>query len=263
MLGIFLVSRRARLKPADFGLPIGTRRTPGLRREELAVLAGVSVSWYTWLEQGRDIRASAETLRRVSEVLKLDRVEAAHLFALSSLPVPPGEGSEQLSDGLTTLLQMINPIPAYIRNDRLDILAWNEAVAELFVDYGTLKPFERNTLRLIFLHQPYRHLIVDWANFAQGMLSTFRASRARAQDKTPFDSLASELMHASQEFREWWPDVDVKDFDEGCKCLDHPKYGRMNFTYIAMTPLGRPELSLVAYVPRKMPDDPGSDPPRI
>jgi transcriptional regulator with XRE-family HTH domain len=248
-LGQFLSSRRARIQPEEFGLPEGPRRTPGLRREEVAVLAGVSVSWYTWLEQGRDIQASADTLRRVSKVLKLDRVESAHLFALSSRVQSPVETSEKLSDGLRMLVEAIDPIPACIRNPRLDILAWNGAIADLFVDYGSLVPEERNTLRLLFLYMPYRTLILDWEQMARGMISTFRAARAQAQDKGPFDRLVDELSELSEDFRAWWPDTDVKGFDEGSKKLRHPTLGHIEFTYIALSPEGRPDLSLVTYIP--------------
>jgi transcriptional regulator with XRE-family HTH domain len=252
--GAFLSSRRARLNPKDFGLPEGPRRTPGLRREEVAVLAGVSVSWYTWLEQGRDIQPSPDALKRIAKVLKLDRVEASHLFALSALPQPeasPGEARETgVSAGLEALVRAIDPIPAYVRNTRLDILAWNDAIADLFVDYGSLQPHERNTLRLLFLYVPYRTLILDWEQMARGMISAFRAARAHAQDKAPFDSLVEELSAQSGEFRAWWQDTEVKGFEEGSKRLRHPDGGHIDFTYVALTPEGRPDLSLVTYIPR-------------
>jgi transcriptional regulator with XRE-family HTH domain len=249
--GAFLSSRRARLQPKDFGLPEGPRRTPGLRREEMAVLTGVSVSWYTWLEQGRDIQPSAEALQRISKVLKLDRVESAHLFALSSLDAPTVNTSGGVTDGLEMLVRAINPIPAYVRNARLDILAWNDAIADMFVDYGSLQPHERNTLRLLFLYLPYRTLILDWEQMARGMISTFRAARAQAPDKAPFDSLIEELSALSPEFRDWWQDTEVKGFDEGSKRLQHPTGGYIDFTYVALTPEGRPDLSLVTYIPRQ------------
>ena len=257
-LGTFLASRRGRLKPCELGLPAGPRRTPGLRREEVAFLAGVSVSWYTWLEQGRDIQASADTLRRVADVLRLNRVESAHLFALSSREQPPPAADERLTDALTMLVQHMNPIPAYIRNSRLDILAWNAAVAELFVDYAALAPHERNTLRLMFLHPLYRTLLLDWEQMTRGMLSTFRAARARAQDKAPFDRLVEEISAASSEFRAWWPDVDVKGFEEGRKRLRHPIMGRVDLTYIALAPQGRPDLTITAYIARPAGGDSGS-----
>ena len=249
-LGVFPASRRARLTPADFGLPPGPRRTPGLRREEVALLAGVSVSWYTWLEQGRDIKPSTAALQRLSKVFNLDSVESAHLLALGARTARPVSMSGEVSAGLKLLVREMGPIPAYVRNTRLDILAWNDAIAQLFVDYGSLQPEERNTLRLLFLYQPYRTLILDWENMARGMISTFRAARAQADDKAPFDSLVNELNDLSPEFRDWWPDTDVKGFDEGCKRLLHPKAGPIEFTYIALTPHGRPDLSLVTYIPR-------------
>jgi len=249
-LGKFLSDQRAQLRPAEFGLPEGPRRTPGLRREEVAVLAGVSVSWYTWLEQGRDIQASADTLRRVAKVLRLDRVESDHLFALSSRAPPPAVSDQTVSDGLRLLVDAIDPVPAYIRNTRLDILAWNGAIVDLLVDYGSLQPHERNTLRLLFLYRPYRTLILDWEQMARGMISTFRAARARAQDQAPFDRLVDELGSLSEEFRAWWPDTHVQGFDEGSKRLRHPTMGHIEFTYIALAPEGRPDLSLVTYIPR-------------
>ncbi len=258
MLGAFLASRRARLQPGEVGLPVGTRRTPGLRREEVAVLAGVSVSWYTWLEQGRDIQASVDALGRVAKVLRLDRAESAHLFALSSRVSPSSPTNEQPSDGLIELVQAINPIPAYIRNTRFDILVWNAAVANLFVDYGSLEPHERNTLRLLFLHEPYRTLILDWAQFTRGMLAAFRAARARAQDQAPFDLLVEELSAKSEEFRRWWPDIDVKRFDEGFQRLRHPVMGRVDMTYIALGREGQPDLSVTAYLLRPPACDLGS-----
>jgi len=249
--GAFLSSRRARLQPREFGLPDGPRRTPGLRREEVAVLAGVSISWYTWLEQGRDIQPSADALARIAKVLRLDRVESAHLFALSSLDAPQIAAGGGLSDGLDRLVHAINPIPAYVRNTRLDILAWNEAIADLFVDYGSLPPHERNTLRLLFLYPPYRTRILDWEQMSRGMIATFRAARAQALDKTPFDNLVAELSDRSSEFRNWWQDTDVKGFDEGSKRMRHPNGSIIDFTYVALTPEGRPDLSLVTYIPRQ------------
>ena len=249
-LGTFLSSRRGRLQPSELGLSTGQRRTPGLRREEVALLAGVSVSWYTWLEQGRDIGVSAEVLKRLSSVLRLDRAESLHLFALSSRQPPVIATGEEPSDGLVYLVQAIDPVPAYIRNGGLDILAWNPAVADLFVDYGRLEPHERNTLRLIFLYPPYRSLMRDWEQLARGMIRVFRAARAKASNKTPFDRLVEEIRAGSEEFRTWWPEVDVQGFDEGGKRLRHPTHGLLDLTYVALTPEGRPDLSLVTYIPR-------------
>lgn len=213
------------------------------------MLAGVSVSWYTWLEQGRDIQPSADALRRLSAVFKLDAVESAHLFALSARELSRVATGSSISEGLELLVRSIN-VPAYVRNTRLDILAWNDAICDLFVDYGSLEPHERNTLRLLFLYKPYRTLILDWEQMTRGMISAFRAARAQAPDKAPFDQLASELTALSTEFRDWWQDTNVKGFDEGDKRLRHPSGGHIEFTYVALTPAGRPDLSLVTYLPR-------------
>ena len=249
-LGTFLSSRRSRLHPDELGLPTGRRRTPGLRREEVALLAGVSVSWYTWLEQGRDIGVSTEVLKRLSSVLRLDSVESLHLFALSSRQPPVVPVFDEPSDGLLYLVKAIDPIPAYVRNSRLDILAWNPAIADLFVDYGGLEPHERNSLRLLFLYPPYRTLMRDWEQLARGTIRVFRAARAKASDKTPFDRLVEEIDAGSKEFRAWWPAVDVQGFDEGGQRLRHPTHGLLDLTYVALAPEGRPDLSLVTYIPR-------------
>ncbi|GAN54753.1 MmyB family transcriptional regulator [Tanticharoenia sakaeratensis] len=111
------------------------------------------------------------------------------------------------------LVRAIDPIPAYVRNTRLDILTWNDAIADLFVDYGSLQPHERNTLRLLFVYRPYRTLIRDWEQMSCCMISTFRAARVQAADKRPFDSLVEELSELSPEFSDWWQDLDVKGFD--------------------------------------------------
>lgn len=247
-LGSFLVHRRARLKPGELGLPDVRRRTPGLRREEVALIAEVSVSWYTWLEQGRDIRVSALTLKRVSQALRLDRAETEHLFALASQVAPPHLIGEDVTERLLLLVRALDPLPAYIRNSRLDILVWNTSVADLFIDYGELDPYERNTLRLLFLNEAYRTLIVDWESLAREMMGTFRAARARAKDKIPFDELIEELSSKSRDFQRWWPNLEVRNFGEGSKRIQHPRLGLIELSFVALYPQDRPELSLVTYI---------------
>ena len=249
-LGAFLATRRGRLRPAAVGIPAGQRRTPGLRREEVAVLAGISVSWYTWLEQGRDVHVSPATLERLAGVLRLDRAEAEHLFALSSRQRVASTASDGVSGALLDLVRSVDPVPAYVRTKWFDILAWNPAIADLFVDFGALEPRERNTLRLTFLHAPYRSLIRNCEEFARGMLRIFGAARAKASDKTPFDRLAEDLRARSDEFRAWWPENEVQGFDEGVKRLRHPRRGLLDLTYVALTPDGQPDLSFVTYLLR-------------
>ncbi len=249
-LGAFLAARRARLRPEDFGMPLGRRRTPGLRREEVANLAGVSVSWYTWLEQSRDINVSVAALERLASALNLDRAEAVHLFALASRQPPLHPDVTAPSEGLVELVRSMQPVAAYVRNRRLDILVWNPAVADLFIDFGTLEPRERNTLRLTFLYPPYRNLLRDWEEFARGLLGIFCAARAKAPDKAPFDELIDELRGQSEEFRAWWQDGDVKSLNEGVKRLRHPRQGLIDLHYSALMPESQPDLSLVAYISR-------------
>ncbi len=250
-LGAFLKACRARVDPATLGLPTGRRRTPGLKREEVALAVGVSVSWYTWIEQGRDVRASPEVLDRIAGVLRLSDVERAHVFVLSGHHAPGDAPDETVSDGLMRLVAALDPIPAYVRNSRLDILAWNDAIAELFVDYAKLQPHERNTLRLMFLYPPYRHLILNWEEMARGLLASFRAAYAQAADQAPFEALVADISAGSETFRQWWPEHDVGRFDEGAKHLDHPTLGVVHLQYVSLVPQSRHDLSLVTYLTRR------------
>ena len=254
-LGSYLANQRRRLKPADMGIATGQRRTPGLRREEVAALAGMSVSWYTWLEQGRDIHVSAAALERLASVLRLDQAGTEHLFALSARQRSSSTASKGVSDALFDLVQTVDPLPVYIRTKWFDILAWNPAITDLFVDFGELDPRERNTLRLTFLYAPYRDLIRNWEEFAHTMLRIFCAGRAKAQDKTPFDELAAALRAESDEFRDWWTEGEVESFHEGTKRLRHPTRGLLDLTYVSLTPDGHPDLSLVTYMIRPGEDD--------
>ncbi|KAG0959002.1 hypothetical protein G6F31_012091 [Rhizopus arrhizus] len=250
-LGGFLKACRARVDPTTLGLPAGRRRTPGLKREEVALAIGVSVSWYTWIEQGREVRASPEVLERLAQVLRMSDDERAYAFALSGYGVPLESPDESVTDGLRQLVEAMQPIPAYVRNTRFDILAWNPAIAELFVDYSQLAPHERNTLRLMFLYPPYRTLILNWEEMTRGLLAGFRAAMAQAPDKAPFLALVEDIAAHSEEFRQWWPEHDVRRFDEGAKKLNHPTRGLLDLQYVALVPESRHDLSLVTYLPRK------------
>ena len=132
----------------------------------------------------------------------------------------------------------------------VDILAWNPTVADLFVDYGALEPHERNTLRMMFLYRPYRSLLRDWEQAARATMRVFHATRATASDKAPFDRLVEEVCAESEEFRAWWPKVDVQGFDQARERLRHPTHGLLDLTYVSLSPEGRPDLSLVIYIAR-------------
>ncbi|WKW52415.1 helix-turn-helix transcriptional regulator [Rhodomicrobium lacus] len=255
-LGEFLQSRRARLDPSDCGFPAGRRRTPGLRREEVAQLAGVSVTWYTWLEQGREIQVSTQTLEGIARALRLDRAEREHLFLLAQ-GRPPAMAEWRPREVTAALQRMLDGLaysPAYIRTKRWDIVGWNRAVALTFADYGAMAPHERNSIRLVFTHPAWRTLMVDWEADAKKALAIFRADFARAGNDPRFLELVDELDRLSPEFHQWWPRHDVRNHGEGVKAVRHPKVGLMSLEYTAFIVESDPDLRMVVYTPA-----PGSD----
>ena len=211
-LAQFLRTRRASLKPEAVGLPVaGRRRTPGLRREEVALLAGVSVSWYTWLEQGRPIRASHEVLRAIARTLQLTPTERAHLLALADRaePAVATAESDRAPDQLVRLIEAMSPSPAYVLGPRWEFLAWNRAQALLFPAIERLAPPERNLLWVVFATAEARSLIIDWPIEAQRMLTQFRADTDRLHDDAPLQELIARLNRVSPEFAEGWARHDV------------------------------------------------------
>lgn len=233
------------------GLPDGgRRRTPGLRREEVAQLASVSTVWYTWLEQGRDVRPSPQVLESVAEALRLDADETAHLFALAESgrhPLAPRE--EKVSPALRRALDALNPNPAYVMGRRWDKLAWNEAMTAVFGDYGALAPRERNTVWRMFTSPRLRETMPDWEGHARHVLAQFRASWGRHAGDPDFVELIEDLKEASPEFGEWWPKHDVQGSPEGRKELDHPVVGRMVLEHTTFGLHDDLDLKLVLFTP--------------
>src|ERR1700756_2099987 len=182
-LGTYLKDRRAKLDPTAFGFPLKRRRTPGLRREEVAQRANVSATWYTWLEQGRGGAPSADVLDRIARAMMMTDVEREHLFLLG-LGRPP-EVRYQKNEGVTPRLQRVldalNPCPALIRTAIWDVVAWNRAATVMLMDYGSLPPEQRNTLRFIFLDQRARAAQYDWESVARFVVASFRVDAARAR----------------------------------------------------------------------------------
>jgi transcriptional regulator with XRE-family HTH domain len=250
--GAFLRSRREKLTPASAGLPEGfRRRTPGLRREEVALLAGVGTTWYTWLEQGRDVRPSAEVLSALADALRLDPAERRHLFTLSDRPSAeaPSRGPEDVPDALQRMLASLAGQPAYVLGRRWDVLAWNAAAVAVFGDYSLLQGDARNSVHRVFTDPAHRQLLVDWEIVAANSLAMFRADSARYAGDPDFERLISTLMQASPEFRAWWPRQDVLRPLTGHKRLRHPKGGLMTFEYTALAVMDRPDMKLVVYTP--------------
>jgi len=250
-LGTYLKDRRSKLDPAAFGLSAQRRRTPGLRREEVAQRAHISPTWYTWLEQGRGGAASADVLDRISQALMLTDVEREHLFLLG-LGRPP-EVRYNRNEGVTPRLQRVldalNPSPALIRTATWDVLAWNRASTAMLMDYESLPPEQRNILRVIFLDPRARALQYDWDSAARFVVGAFRADVARAGAADRVGALVEELCRLSPEFESLWRDNDVSTHGEGVKHIRHPVLGQVAFEYSAFAVDGRPDLTMVIYNP--------------
>lgn len=250
-LAEFLLKRRARTRPEDVGLVSGPRRrTPGLRREEVAQIAGVGVTWYTWFEQGRDISVSADFLERLCRGLQFTTAERMHLFALAHHRPPPESGSEatRVSDVLRATVESL-PNPAYLKTTRWDVLAWNTAATAMFGDFGSMPPERRNTLWLVFNDPYYRRMMIDWEGDARRVLAKFRLDYGRANGDPAFDDLIRSVGETSAEFHQWWSWQDVSGHGEGVKRLRHDRLGEIEFEHVTFALEGEPGLRLVIYTP--------------
>lgn len=245
----FLRTRRARLTPADVGLESsGRRRTPGLRREEVAVLAGVGVSWYTWLEQGRDIGVSDQVLDAVARALRLDEPERVHLYRLAghNPPQAAGTGDGRLNPALRHLLDAWSPNPAYLLDRHWNYLGFNET-ADLTFGLAEEDP---NCLRTFFCSERYRARLRYWDESAPSVIAGFRADAARYAGDVAFSELADELKAASPVFAELWERHDVRGRPQGIKEFDHPDAGYLAFEHTTLQLSDRPDLRLVLYAPQ-------------
>ncbi|MDB5735008.1 MAG: putative DNA-binding protein [Alphaproteobacteria bacterium] len=250
-LGIYLKDRRARLDPAAFGYPLLRRRTPGLRREEVAQRANVSATWYTWLEQGRGGAPSADVLDRIARAMMLTTAEREHLFLLG-LGRPPEvryHAPEGITPRLQRLLDTLEYSPAFVRTATWDVIAWNRAAAVVLTDYGTLPEGRRNVLRMIFQDSRIRAAQSDWQSVARYVVASFRADVARAGAARNVQSLVDELCATSPEFAAMWRDNDVQVHGDGRKTLHHPIAGPLVVEFSAFAVDGRPDLSMVVYNP--------------
>ncbi len=251
-LAAFLRSRRARLSPEQVGLPRGQRRrTPGLRRAEVAQLSGVSPEWYTRLEQGRDIHVSVQVLESLARVLLLDAHERAHLFLLAVRQPPPVAmfAPKPLSPTFQQFLTQLGSIPACVVDPHATIVAWNAAFRVVFGDYATLPERERNSLWRIFT-LPQSHRGHEWQELARGALVQFRADYARFIDDPWWASQIAELSRVSPEFRELWACHDLRGEQGGYKTLYHPRVGELAFDFRPLQMTDAEYLRLVIYTPR-------------
>jgi transcriptional regulator with XRE-family HTH domain len=250
-LAAFLRSRRETTDPVALGLQPGPRRrTPGLRREELAQLSGVSVTWYTWLEQARDISVSRQVIDSLARVLRMDPAERAHLFTLAGLALPAESGGRpQVDSVLRRLLDTLHPNPAYVINPWWDLLAYNQAYAALLGGLDDRAPAERNSLWLTFAGDHVQELLIDWAAEARQLVGQFRAHLARYPDDPRGPELAAALQAASPRFRELWQEHAVRRFEASRKRFRHPVAGRLDLDYIKLATTGDDRQQLVVFLP--------------
>jgi transcriptional regulator with XRE-family HTH domain len=252
-LAHFLRARRERLSPAEgVFLGVGRRRTPGLRREEVAFMVGVSTSWYTWLEQGRDITVSTQVLERLAQVLQLTPQERAHLFILAREEVPvtiTEEETRNVDAATQQVLDAVSPAPAYVVNARWQVVAWNRIACQVFIDFATLSEPERNLMRLLFTHPIVRERYEQWECVAERMLALFRVSTARSVGERWYIDLISELWSASREFQRWWPEHDLAESPREVKALNHPVVGRLLFSPNPLQIAHAPDCWMLVHTP--------------
>lgn len=251
-LGDFIRAHRERTLPASVGLPGGgRRRTPGLRREELAQLCDVSPTWLTWLEQGREVQASGKMLARLAEVLHLSPAERAYLFSLADRLDPhhddEGGNGEEALDAIVAAIDA----PAYILDRQWDAVAWNPQAARLFAGWLTPSPQSRpNLLRYMFLGAAARELIVDWPERARRLVAEFRADIGRHASEQTLAGLIAELSDASATFAHLWTLQDVVGREGGLRRFRHPLQGDLDLNQVTLHPAKRHDLKLVLLLPQ-------------
>lgn len=255
-LGLYLRDRRGRIEPSAFGLPTRRRRTPGLRREEVAHRAEVSAVWYTWLEQGRGGTPSADVLERLADALLMSAAEREHLFMLAQQrpPAVRYQPTEAISPQLQRVLDSLDASPAYVKTATWDVVAWNRAAAAVLTDYGALPPGKRNILRLIFCDPRVRGHLLDWEAEARFAVAAFRSESVRACANERKDALVRELTAECSEFATIWNDLDVRNLGEGVKQVRHETGEIIGLEYSSFVVDGRPDLGLVIYTPSSLTD---------
>lgn len=256
-LSDFLRSRRARLAPSDVGLADGARRrTPGLRREEVALLANIGSTWYTRLEQGVPINVSTQVLDSIARALRLSQVEREHLFVLAGQPAPERteQNAEVVSPLIRRMLSALEPNPAYVRGRRWDLLAFNKAAGIVFGYEDLPEGSHHNVLWRFFMEPISRQRCIEWEVMARRVVATFRSVAARYPDDESFRSLINALQAGSEDFRRFWGEHDVCDVTEGLKRFYHPEVGEFILDHTTLFVPGYPDMRLIFSSP-----EPGSE----
>jgi transcriptional regulator with XRE-family HTH domain len=250
-LGAFIRNRRERIRPEQVGLaPMRRRRTPGLRREEVAQLAGVGVTWYTWLEQGRDINPSAQVLDAIARTLQFDAHEYSHLFTLAGVTTTTiAHECLALFPTAQPLLDQLEPFPAIVVNARLDLLAFNRVYASFFDDLDSIPIEDRNAMWLAFTHPAWQKVIVDWDEVVGRMVAEYRAAMAEHLDEPAWATLVARLQAASPEFGAVWERHDVQGIESRTKRALHPSAGLLRLDYTNLWLGQRLGTRIVAFTP--------------
>lgn len=248
-LAKFVLDKRHRLTPAEVGIiPGGRRRTPGLRREEVAQIAGVGVTWYTWFEQGRDIRVSKAFLERLCQALNLNEAERHHLFMLAQHRPPsvPVRQEDIVPDAVQAVLNSLSD-PAYVMTSRWDVLAWNRAASALFGDFDEFPKQDRNIIRLVFTNPAFQKHIVDRETYRRNLLEKFRMDFVQWKGDVAFSTLVDDLMRQSEDFARWWPQQGVQSPHPGSKRFIHPENGEVEYLYASFSVDGASGHRLVVF----------------
>lgn len=247
-LGRFLKDRRDKLDPSALGYS-GRRRTPGLRREEVAGRANISTTWYTWLEQGRGGAPSPRILESLASALMLTEPEREHLFLLGIGQAPKARSASiaAVTPRLQRFLDALEYMPAIVATPHWDVIAWNTAARVALTDYPELGSDERNVLRRMFLDRATRAAQDDWESVARYLVATFRAETARLGEDARSKELIMELSATSSEFVAMWDDNDVQTMGQGIKKMRYAEVGLIAFEYSSFAVDGRPDLKLVTY----------------
>ncbi|KAF1023071.1 MAG: hypothetical protein GAK30_00761 [Paracidovorax wautersii] len=254
-LGLFLRARRESLDPQRLGLPrAGRRRTPGLRREEVALLADVGVTWYTWLEQGRDIQASPRALGAIAQALQCNPTETHHLFRLAGLTAPASATlaplCERPSAAVAALLRQLDPYPALMQNARMDIADFNPAFCRLVnIDLNQVDPGDRNCAYLTLTHPQWRASVADWPGMVRHIVAHFRAAMAERMDDPAWQHMLERLLAVSEEFRELWPRYEVAGVANHVKVFQRPREGQLRLHQINWWSAPRNGDRLIVYMP--------------
>jgi transcriptional regulator with XRE-family HTH domain len=251
-LGEFLKARRARLSPGDFGMPPGSRRrTPGLRREEVALLAGVGVTWYTWLEQGRQINASMQVLDAVARTLRLDRVEREHLYRLAeATPLRTECSRKAVPDTIREIVHSLDPLPASLVNSRFDILMTNDASEELFWEWHSMPCIHKNTLWCCVTEPTARSKFPEYDAHVRYLVARLRSAYSRHIGDRDWEEDIRRLSSLSREFTELWARHEVADAEPRTLTYLHPRAGTLCLAVSELEVPVMPEARIVVYTPR-------------